>query len=85
MTVEQIKEQIAALSQGERADVALYALRSLELDEEGDEKEIQTAWDDELKRRIAALRSGDAVEIPAEDFFARLREELLARADSRMK
>ena len=75
MTVEQIKKQIDALSPRERAEIASYAIRSLDPEEDVDEQEIEAAWKAELARRLDAMQSGKAVGIPAEEVMARLREK----------
>jgi putative addiction module component (TIGR02574 family) len=67
--VTQVLAQIDALSQAERAEVALAVLRSLEPAEEGTE----AAWDAELARRTAEIRSGKVTGKPAEQLFAELR------------
>jgi putative addiction module component (TIGR02574 family) len=76
MTVEQIKEQGSKLTPEERANLALFFLRSLEEEEEEDEQVVKAAWREEIARRAAEIRSGEAVGIPAEEFFPRLREKL---------
>jgi putative addiction module component (TIGR02574 family) len=68
-TVVRIVAQLETLSQQERAELAHAVLRSLE-PEDADAAE---AWDEELERRLARLRSGQAVEIPAEQVFANWR------------
>jgi putative addiction module component (TIGR02574 family) len=59
--VTQILTHIDHLSQQERADLAYAFLCSLEPDEE----EVAEAWDAELSRRLAEIRSGKAT--PAAD------------------
>lgn len=65
-TVMQILAQVEALSQQERAELAHAVLRSLEPEEPG----AAEAWDEELARRVARLRRGEATEVPAEQVFA---------------
>jgi putative addiction module component (TIGR02574 family) len=67
--VAQILSQIEGLSQEERAELAYAFLCSLEPEEEG----VAEAWDAELSRRVAEIRSGQAVGKPAEQLFAELR------------
>jgi putative addiction module component (TIGR02574 family) len=67
--VTQVLAQINALSQAERAEVARAVLRSLEPVEEG----AETAWEAELARRTAEIRSGKVAGKPAEQLFAELR------------
>lgn len=68
--VQQLKSQASALSSAERADLAYYLLISLEPDEEGAEE----AWRTEIARRVAEIRSGQAVGRPIDDVLAELRE-----------
>jgi putative addiction module component (TIGR02574 family) len=78
MTVEQIKMQLLALPGEDRADLALFLLRSLELDGEGEEveePEWDRAWGAEATRRMCEMESGKVAGIPAEDVLARLREK----------
>ena len=39
-----------------------------------DQREIDVAWAEEVKRRIAAVESGQMGTIPADEVFRRLRE-----------
>jgi putative addiction module component (TIGR02574 family) len=65
----QILAHLDGLSQQERADLAYTILCSLEPEDEG----VAEAWDVELSRRVAEIRSGQAVGKPAEQLFAELR------------
>jgi putative addiction module component (TIGR02574 family) len=69
--VARILSQIDHLSQDERADLAYAFLCSLEPEEPG----AGEAWDAELSRRVAEIRSGHATGKPAEQLFAELREK----------
>jgi putative addiction module component (TIGR02574 family) len=68
-TVAHILAHLDQLSQQERADLAYAFLCSLEPEEEG----VTEAWNAELSRRVAEIRSGQAVGRPAEQLFAELR------------
>lgn len=68
--VDQLKSQISILSAAERADLAYFLLTSLEPEEEGAEE----AWREEIARRVAAIRGGQAVGRPIEEVLADLRE-----------
>ncbi|MFL6202554.1 MAG: addiction module protein [Thermoanaerobaculia bacterium] len=70
MTVEAYKNQLEKLSREERAELAYFLLSSLEPEEEG----AAAAWDAEISRRVAEIRSGKANGKPAEQIFAELRE-----------
>jgi putative addiction module component (TIGR02574 family) len=58
------------LSAAERADLASYLLESLEPEEEG----AAEAWRAEIARRVAEIRSGQAVGRPVDDVLTELRE-----------
>jgi len=68
--VAQILSRVEDLSQKERAELAYAILVSLEASEEG----AGEAWDAELSRRVAEIRSGQAVGKPAQQLFAELRQ-----------
>jgi putative addiction module component (TIGR02574 family) len=63
--VTQILANVDRLSQQERAELAYAFLCSLEPEEEG----VAEAWDAELSRRGAEIRSGRAVGKPSEQVF----------------
>jgi putative addiction module component (TIGR02574 family) len=68
-TVAQALAHLSTLSRAERAEVAHALLRSLEPEDEGAEE----AWEAELARRVADIRSGKAVGKPAQQLFTELR------------
>jgi putative addiction module component (TIGR02574 family) len=68
--VAHILAQLGALSQTERAEIAYAFLESLEPEDPG----AADAWDDELDRRVARIRGGQAVGIPAEQVLANWRQ-----------
>jgi putative addiction module component (TIGR02574 family) len=68
--VEYLKSQASILSTAERADLAYFLLTSLEPEEEG----VEGAWREEIARRVAEIRSGQAVGRPIDDVLAELRE-----------
>jgi putative addiction module component (TIGR02574 family) len=70
LSVERYKTQLEKLSREERAELAHFLLSSLEPEEEG----AAAAWDAEISRRVAEIRSGKANGKPAEQVFAELRE-----------
>jgi putative addiction module component (TIGR02574 family) len=69
-TVEQLKSTVGALSAPERADLAYFLLTSLE-PEEGD---AEAAWRDEITRRVAEIRSGQATGRSIDEVLTELRE-----------
>lgn len=68
--VERLKTQVSALSDAERADLAYFLLTSLEPEEEG----VKETWREEIARRVADIRSGNAVGRPLDEVLAELRE-----------
>jgi putative addiction module component (TIGR02574 family) len=70
LSVERYKTQLEKLSREERAELAYFLLSSLEPEEEG----AAAAWNAEISRRVAGIRSGTASGKPAEQVFAELRE-----------
>lgn len=68
--VEQLKAQVGTLTQTERADLAYFLLTSLEPEEEG----VEEAWQIEIARRVAEIRSGRAKGRSADEVLAELRE-----------
>lgn len=70
---EQLKSQLGRLSQEERAELAVFLLDSLGPEE--DDREVSAAWEEEIGRRVADIRSGKAEGKPAEQVFAELREQ----------
>lgn len=65
------------LDETERAEVAAALLESIE--PRADEHEIETAWREEVRRRVAAIESGKAELIPWE----KVRNQLFARLNER--
>lgn len=59
------------LSPEERAQLAQRLLSSLPRD-----PQVEAAWDAEIRRRIAALESGEMEAIPSEQVFAEARRRL---------
>jgi putative addiction module component (TIGR02574 family) len=70
---EELKTQLANLPVGERAELAHYLLDTLD---ETVDTDAEAAWDDELARREAEIRSGTATGEPAASVFARLRNRV---------
>jgi putative addiction module component (TIGR02574 family) len=69
--VAQIVAQLGTLSQQERAELAHAVLLTLEPEDPGAEE----AWNRELARRVADIRSGHAVGVPAEQVIADWRRD----------
>ena len=67
MTIEQLESEALGLPRRERARLAQRLIASL--DGEG---ELEQAWYEEAERRLAALESAEAAEIPADEVFTAL-------------
>jgi putative addiction module component (TIGR02574 family) len=66
---EKLKTQLDNLSEDDREALANYLISTLP-----DGAEEDDDWEAELMRREAAVESGEAQEIPAEDVFHGLRK-----------
>ena len=67
--VEELSRKALSLSPEERIQLAENSLATVqEVDEE-----VEAAWDEEIRRRIAEIDSGTAKLILAEEVFAELR------------
>lgn len=73
-TVEQIKSQISTLTREERAEIASFALESLDTEE----AEIKEAQRLDIERRMQKIHDGTAQVRPIEEFLKELRESRLA-------
>jgi putative addiction module component (TIGR02574 family) len=68
-SLKQLEEQVRALSPDERAKLAQSILESLHTPM----AEIESAWAQEIERRVAAFDRGEIPSYPAEDVFAEAR------------
>lgn len=68
--VQEIENRAFALSSGERAELAHKLIVSLD---DARDKEVETAWDAEIKRRVEEIKSGKAKGRPAEEILAEIR------------
>ena len=66
---EELSRQALALPPEERVRLAEELLATVQQED----AEVEAAWDEELKRRIAEIDAGTARLIPAEDVFAEIR------------
>jgi putative addiction module component (TIGR02574 family) len=70
---EELVKKARNLPPEDRARLAEELLASLH--EDGD-SDIEAAWDEEIRRRIAEIESGTAKLVPAEEVFAEIRQML---------
>ena len=71
-TVEKLKGQLEQLTSRERAELVYFLIRSLEPEEDA---EADAAWEAELVRRVADIKSDKVVGKPAPKVFAELRTQ----------
>ena len=75
MTLDQLKQEAATLSESERAELAAELLRSLDPPaDDADPAEIERLWIAEARRRSEEISHGEAQTIPGDEVFARIRE-----------
>ncbi len=71
--IEELSQKARALPAEERVRLAEELLATVqEVD-----PEVEAAWDDEIRRRIAEIDAGTAKLIPAEEVFAEVRRLLM--------
>jgi putative addiction module component (TIGR02574 family) len=75
-TLEQVTEKIRELSSDDRRQLLARLIRVLEPVEQMDPAEIESAWDEEVGRRLEEIDSGKVMLIPAEEVFARIQARL---------
>jgi putative addiction module component (TIGR02574 family) len=71
--LEELEAEALGLSPQKRAELVQRLIRSLDQDVEDDPEEVERAWEDEIRRRVAELDAGTAELVPAEEVFAELR------------
>ncbi len=69
LTLQELKNAASELPSGERADLAQFLLRSLD---EQDEDGAQAEWLALAEQRMAEVRAGKVVGIPAEEVLKNL-------------
>ena len=70
-TLSDIAAAALELPPAERAQLAQRLMASIERD-----PEVEAAWDEEIRRRLAELEGGSARGIPAAEVFAAARDRL---------
>ena len=70
-TLHSVEAAALELGAEERAQLAQRLLSSLPRD-----PDVQAAWDEEIRRRVGQLESGDMDTVPAEQVFAEARRRL---------
>ena len=73
LPLKQLEAEALDLSAQERAQLAHRLILSLDEDVVEDPAEVERAWDDEIRSRLAEVEAGTAELIPAEQVFSELR------------
>lgn len=74
LPLEKVEAEALELSSEDRTRLVLRLLDSLEEERREDEPaEVERAWEEEIRRRIAEIDAGTMEMIPAEQVFAELR------------
>ncbi len=72
--LEELEAEVLGLHPKQRAELVQRLIRSLDQDVEEDLEEVERAWEDEIRRRVAELDAGTAELVPADEVFAELRD-----------
>lgn len=73
LPLERLEAEALELPVGERARLAHRLIASLDEETADDPAEVESAWEEEIRRRVAEVEAGSAELIPAEQVFAELR------------
>lgn len=73
LPLERLEAEVMDLPLRERARLAHRLITSLDEDAGEDPAEVERAWEEEIRRRLAELDAGTAELFPAEEVFAELR------------
>ena len=76
VTLEQVTEEVRELSRKDREQLLARLIRDLEPVENLSAAEIESAWDNEIGRRLEEIDSGKVKAVPAEEVFARIQAKL---------
>jgi putative addiction module component (TIGR02574 family) len=76
VTLEQVTEEVRELSRPDREQLLARLIRDLEPVENLSAAEIESAWDNEIARRLEEIDSGKVKAVPAEEVFARIQAKL---------
>ena len=72
VTIQEWKSQLETLPVTQRAELARFLIETLDQEEDPD---AEAAWETEITRRVAEIKSGQEQGVPAEEVFAKLREK----------
>jgi len=68
--LERLESEALELPVRERAALAHRLIASLDEGPEDDPTEVELAWEEEIRSRLAAYRSGEVQTIPSDEVFA---------------
>ena len=71
-TLQALKDAATSLPVRDRAELAQFLLRTLHESDEQDEQQVRAAWLDLAERRMADVRAGRVVGVPAEEVLKTL-------------
>jgi len=73
LPLEELETEALELPVRDRAALAHRLIASLDEGPEDDPTEVELAWEEEIRRRLAAYRSGKVQTISSDDVFAKAR------------
>jgi putative addiction module component (TIGR02574 family) len=73
LPLKQLEAEALELPLQERAQLVGRLIASLDQDADDDPAEVERAWEEEIRHRLAELEAGTAELIPADQVFAELR------------
>ncbi len=73
LPLKRLEAEALELPIEERASLAHRLILSLDEDVAEDQVEVERAWEDEIRRRVAEIEAGTAELIPAEQVFSEIR------------
>lgn len=73
LPLKRLETEALELPSSDRAQLATRLIASLDEETTDDPAEVERAWGEEIRRRIAELDAGTAELIPADEVFAELR------------
>jgi putative addiction module component (TIGR02574 family) len=73
LPLQRLESEALELPVSERAALAHRLIASLDEGPEDDPTDVELAWEGEIRRRLAAYRSGEVQAISSEEVFAKAR------------
>ena len=73
LPIDRLTAEVLELSSSERAELAHRLIASLEGEPEEDPSEVESAWAEEIERRLAEYRAGAVKPIPSSEVFSEAR------------